>query len=160
MLVSCRLHRLRKSEREREILVTPFLPADSSAASDVSLSMLFDDMILSACESSRCRRPRHRLCIMFFRRNIIWLILRRIIIRPSERNACSLRFARKTKGQRERENWPTRDIVVNNIDIEKDRGQERERTIVTHHICTYASKFLSFSLSVSLAMRLYLHRSI
>lgn len=93
-----------------------------------------------ACVS--CSVVRYIICITLW-----WIIIK-------QKEAYSIYFAlakertqRKTREKKER--IGKRDIVVNNIDIER---QEKERTIVAQyiHIHTYASQFLSFSTSLFL----------
>ncbi len=107
-------------------------------------------MILSACEYTRIHRLVYH--VLLFATSFV-LYFEGL---SSTIEVYSLYFAvrKKERTQRERERIGKRDIVANNIDIEK-REVERERTIAAHYIRTYASPFLAVSLSLSLSLFLY-----
>jgi hypothetical protein len=96
-------------------------------------------MILSACEYAR----------------IYWLVYHVLLFATSSvlyceglsstEEAYSLYFAVGKKGHKEKESIGKRDIVVNNIDIEK---RERERLQLNTYVHMPANFFLSIPLSL------------
>lgn len=105
------------------------------------------DMILSTCEYTRTYWSVYHV-LLFATSSVVYgegL--------SSSKEAYSLIFLKERKDtkRKNRERIGKRDIVVNNIDIEKnERAKEKERERKRLQLNTYASQFFSLSLLLSI----------